>query len=193
MTGDAGPAGPERIPIYANAAGSEDNEAFRASFADLNNVPPFAQQRGSLRSFTDLKDNLPFESKASEELLTKLPKAQPLDFPTVPKAPRAPQGMLPNDVSWIDYVVEFEDYLRKWDDFNGEIADHFGTRRASIRRTRFSNGYDFLGAYAEGDFDMQDYYIAIQQDNDVRRRWTAACEEHEQRFREFMMVREKMK
>ncbi|POR37545.1 DnaJ domain protein [Tolypocladium paradoxum] len=196
MTGDAGPERPEKIPINANASGSEDSEEFRASFADLKNVAPFAQQKVGLKSFTDLKDNLPFESKASEELPIKLPKAQPLVFPTAPEAPRLPptvaiEGMKPNIASWSKYLAEFESYLQQWDDFNGQVVDHFATRKAHIARTRSSKGYGFLGA--RGDGDIQEYYNWVQQDNDVRQRWNAACDEHEQRFREFMAFREKMK
>ncbi|KND93174.1 DnaJ-like protein rsp1 [Tolypocladium ophioglossoides CBS 100239] len=159
MTGDAGPERPEKMPINSNAGGSEDSEEFKASFADLKNVAPFAQQnqqKVGLGSFADLEDNLPFESKASEELPIKLPKAQPLVFPTAPEAPRLPptvaiEGMKPNIASWSKYLAEFESYLQQWDDFNGQVVDHFATRKAHIAQTRSSKGYAFLGARGDGD------------------------------------------
>ncbi|KJZ79884.1 hypothetical protein HIM_00598 [Hirsutella minnesotensis 3608] len=196
VASDDRPPRPEKVPIPANAAGSEDSEEFRATLADLKNVPPFAQPKAGLTSFADLKDNLPFESKASEDLPIKLPKVQPLVFPTPPEAPRLPptvaiEGIKPNTASWAKYLEEFEDYLQKWDVFNGQVVDHFTTRKAHISRIRSSKGYAFLGA--RSDSDIREYFNWVQQDNDVRQRWCAACNEHEQRLREFLAFREKMK
>lgn len=196
VAGDMRPPRPVKLPIDPNTVGSEDSEDIRASFADLKNVAPFAQQQSGLRSLDDLKDNLPFESKASGELPIKMSKAQPLAFPCPPEAPRLPptvaiDGLKPNTASWVKYLEEFEVYLREWDDFNGQVVDHFATRKAHIAQTRASKGYAFLGARGEGD--IQSYYHWLQQDNDVRQRWNAACEEHERRYREFMAFREKMK
>lgn len=180
-----------------NAVGSEDSEDFRATLGDLRNVEPFAQPHNSgLKSLSDLKDNLPFESKASQDISIKLPKAPPLRFPSPPKAPQRPptvaiNGMMPNVMSWKKYVSEFEGYLKTWDAFNAQVVDHFATRNSQISNTRAEKGYAFLASL--GDADVQDYYNSVQQDNDVRRRWREACEEHEKRFREFMAFREKMK
>ncbi|PHH90471.1 hypothetical protein CDD83_3566 [Cordyceps sp. RAO-2017] len=194
--GDAKPERPEKIPLNANAVGSEDSEEFRASFADLKNVAPLAHEKAGLKSFEDLKDGLPFESKASEDLPIKLPKANPLIFPTPPEAPRLPptvaiEGMKPNAASWVKYLADFESYLQLWDDFNGQVVDHFATRKAHISRTRTLKGYKFLGARSDGE--IREYFNWVQQDNDVRLRWNAACDQHEDRLREFMAFREKMK
>ena len=196
MPSGAGPARPEKIPVNANATGSEDSEEFRASFADLKNVAPFSQQKVGLAGFTELKDNLPFESKASEELPVKIPQPQPLVLPTAPEAPRLPpilaiEGMTPTIASWSKYLAEFGSYLQQWDDFNGQVVEHFATRKAGIAESRSLKGYAFLGA--RGDGDMREYFNWVQQDNGVRQRWNATCKEHEQRLREFMMFREKMK
>ncbi|KAF4460843.1 hypothetical protein FALBO_12367, partial [Fusarium albosuccineum] len=179
-----------------NIVGSEDSEEFRASFADLRNVAPFAQQSSGLRSFADLKANLPFESKASPEIPMKLPKVHPLRFPTPPIAPELPpmvaiNGAQPNMASWEKYVKDFENYMQLWDTFNGQVVDHFTTRKSHIARTRGEKGYSFLEA--RGDADVQEYYNWLEQDMDVRRQWVAACEEHERRFREFMAFRQTMK
>lgn len=186
----------ERKPMTANLQGSEDSEEFRATFEDLKNVAPFATPKAGLKSFTDLKDSLPFESQASSELHLDVPQAQPLVFPEPPVAPRLPptvavDGVKPNVASWNKYVEEFEGYLRLWDMFNSQVVDHFATRKSNILHTRASKGYSFLGA--RGDTDIVEYHNWVEQDNGVRRRWLAACEEHEMRFREFMAFREKMK
>ncbi|OBS21441.1 hypothetical protein FPOA_07779 [Fusarium poae] len=165
-----------RKPINPNNVGSEDSEEFLASFADLRNVAPFTQQSSGLKSFSDLKDNLPFENA-----------------PTAPEIPAAMMvsGIQPSAQSWETYVKDFEDYMKQWDVFNAQVVDHFATRKSHIARTRAEKGYSFLEN--RGDGDIQEYYNWLEQDMDVRRRWTAACEEHEQRFREFMAFRMKMK
>lgn len=190
------PQRPAKIPLDANAAGSEDSEEFRASFADLKNVAPLAQQKEGLGSFSSLKDNLPFESKASDFPPGRLSNPQPLEFPEPPVAPRlhatvAIEGMKPNTASWNKYLADFEDYLRQWDSFNGQVVDHFATRKTLISGTREAKGYGFLGA--RGDTEMQEYFNWVQQDNDVRRRWMDACIEHQDRIREFMAYRDKMR
>ncbi|KAG8358343.1 hypothetical protein FVEN_g4117 [Fusarium venenatum] len=185
-----------RKPVNPNNVGSEDSEEFIASFADLRNVAPFTQQSSGLKSFSDLKDNLPFESKAAPQIPIKLPAVHPLIFPNAPTAPQIPaaimaSGIQPSAQSWETYVKEFEDYMKQWDVFNAQVVDHFATRKSHISRTRAEKGYAFLEN--RGDDDIQEYYNWLEQDMDVRRRWTAACEEHERRFREFMAFRMKMK
>ncbi|KAL7950297.1 hypothetical protein V8C42DRAFT_195099 [Trichoderma barbatum] len=186
----------ERKEIPVTFKGSEDSEEFRATLKDLKNVAPFAPPKAGLKSFTDLKDNLPFESQASTELHLDVPHAHSLVFPEPPIAPRLPptvavDGIKPNLTSWSKYLEEFESYLRRWDIFNSQVVDHFSTRKSNISHVRTSKGYSFLGA--RGDNEIMEYHNWVEQDNEVRRRWQVACEEHETRFREFMAFREKMK
>ncbi|KAM6481272.1 hypothetical protein HDV62DRAFT_380837 [Trichoderma sp. SZMC 28011] len=186
----------ERKEIPVTFKGSEDSEEFRATFEDLKNVAPFAPPKAGLKSFTELKDNLPFESQASAELHIDVPHPHPLVFPEAPIAPKLPptvavEGIKPNVASWTKYLEEFESYLRRWDLFNSQVVDHFATRKSNISHARGSKGYSFLGA--RGDSDILEYHNWLEQDNGVRQRWQAACEEHELRFREFMAFREKMK
>lgn len=185
----------ERKEIPINFKGSEDSEEFRATFEDFKNVAPFAPPKPGLKSFTELKDNLPFESQASAELHLNDPsQPQQLELPDPPLAPGLPlmvEGAKPNASVWTKYLEEFEGYLRRWDIFNSQVVDHFATRKANISNARMSKGYSFLGV--RGDTDVLEYYNWVEQDNGVRRMWLAACEEHEIRFREFMAFREKMK
>ncbi|KAH7328218.1 hypothetical protein B0I35DRAFT_472958 [Stachybotrys elegans] len=175
--------------------GSEDSEEFRATLDDLKNVAPFAQDVQGLKSLSDLKANLPFESKASTASVN-LPQVQPLAFPDIPEAPRLPptvaiSGMKPNVPSWEKYLREFEVYLQRWDIMHALVLAHFSTRLENLSQARQTKGYGFLGV--RGDSEVYDYFVSVQQDNEVRRRWSAACEEHEKRLREFMAFREKMK
>lgn len=189
-----GPEEKKEMPVHFQ--GSEDSEEFRATLDDLKHVAPFAPRNVGLKSLDDLVDNLPFESKASTELHLDVPHAHPLVFPEPPAAPKLPptvavDGIKPNVASWSKYLEEFEGYLRRWDLFNAQVVDHFATRKSNIAHARASKGYSFLGA--RGDSDVLEYHKWIEQDNGVRQRWQAACEEHEVRFREFMAFREKMK
>ncbi|KAM3534544.1 hypothetical protein MY4038_002232 [Beauveria bassiana] len=195
-TQNSAPTSHVGTPSVPHARGSEDSEEFLASFEDFKNVAPFAQPKAGLQSFSDLKDNLPFESKASDEVPLQMPKVQPLVFPIPPVAPRPPptvaiESVMPSDSSWNKYLDDFGMYLQEWELFNSQVVDHFATRNAHIRRDRESKGYAFLGSRSESD--ITEYISWIQQDNDVRRRWNAACEGHEERFREFMAFRSRMK
>ncbi|KAG9259268.1 uncharacterized protein F5Z01DRAFT_632339 [Emericellopsis atlantica] len=182
-----------------NGAGSEDSAEFQANLADLRNVAPFANVDGTgLHSFGSMKDNLPFESKASETipLEPKPVHTQPLVFPDAPLAPRPPPtmavpGMPTNNGTWERYVGDFAEYLQKWEDFTGQVTDHFAARKTQIMGLRKEKGYGFLGA--RSDTDCLEYLKSVQQDNDVRSRWSAACDEHEQRLREFIACREKVR
>lgn len=193
------PAVPPRqpSPIKPTVGGSEDGEDFvAANFSDMKNVPPFSQPAAGLKSFMDLKDNLPFDSQAAPQSPSKVPKAQPLIFPPPPTAPRLPptvavEGIKPTAASWSQYLEEFERYLAEWESFNAKVVDHFAARNSQIAKMRAEKGYSFLGSRRDGD--CRDYYNWIEQDNDVRRRWNAACEGHEMHFRDLMAFREKMK
>ncbi|KAF7546507.1 hypothetical protein G7Z17_g8392 [Cylindrodendrum hubeiense] len=195
VNGEAKPAESTKKEFNPNAVGSEDSEEFQASLADLKNVAPFTHQDSGLKSFTELKDNLPFESKPSVHIPIKPPQPTSLVFPTPPIAPNLPpvaiNGMKPNVASWEKYVKEFEIYLQSWDGFNASVVDHFSTRKHNIATMRLSQGYSFLEARDE--VAIQEYFNWLRQDSEVRKRWITVCEEHELRFREFMAFRMKMK
>lgn len=185
---------PADIPLYSNAAGSEDSDEFRTTFAELKNVAPFSQQGEGLASLGGLKDNLPFDSKASDVPPVTLPRTQPLAFPAAPVAPRPPpalavEGMTPTAASWAKYLTEFGHYLTLWDSFNGQVVDHFATRKSLIADMRASKGYGFLGTRGGGE--LQEYYNWVQQDNDVHGRWMKECEEHQGRLQEFLAFRDR--
>ncbi|KEY65552.1 hypothetical protein S7711_08232 [Stachybotrys chartarum IBT 7711] len=196
LNGDAQVEDRGRKQFNANAGGSEDSDEFRATLSDLRNVAPFTQDGQGLKSLSDLKDNLPFDSKASGARMNKIPQAKTLTFPDVPQAPRLPptvaiSSMKPNVPSWDKYLKDFELYLQQWDMMNARVMTHFSTRMQHISEQRKSKGYSFLGS--RNDNDIYEYYNSVQQDNEVRARWNQACEEHEKRLREFMAFRDKMK
>ena len=199
-TGKKDPEEMNKKPVNLPAGGSEDTDEFQASFAEFKNVAPFASEGGGLKSFSNMRDELPFESKPSAQIpieredVASQTAPKPLVLPDPPRAPRPPPtigvpNMKTNDSTWSKYIQEFQDYVRDWDLFTGQVTDHFAARKAQINKMRASKGYGFL---ISGDGECSEYFTSVQQDNDVRRRWHAACEDHEQRLREFIACRDKM-
>ncbi|KAF3811647.1 DnaJ-related protein rsp1 [Colletotrichum gloeosporioides] len=178
-----------------NAAGSEDSEEFRASFADLKNVAPFAQTASGLGSLGDLKMNLPFESQPSSSIPIEKEKKPALEFPVVPVAPRPPPtfavGLKPTGGAWQKYIQDFQSYVLRWEIFNAQVIEHFNARKTNIADLRARKGYDFIAS--RGDDELMEYLDWMQQDKEVRRKWALACEDHEARIREFMLYKSKMK
>ncbi|KAL0944363.1 DnaJ domain-containing protein [Colletotrichum truncatum] len=179
-----------------NAAGSEDSEEFRASFAELKNVAPFSQSPSGLGSLGDLKMNLPFESQPSSRIPIEKEKSKPvLEFPVVPMAPRPPPtfavpNLKPTGGAWQKYIQDFQSYVLRWEIFNAQVIEHFNARKTNIADLRARKGYAFLAS--RGNDELQEYLDWMQQDKEVRRKWTMACEEHETRIREFMVYKGKM-
>jgi hypothetical protein len=176
-----------------NAAGSEDSEEFKASFSDLRNVAPFAQQATGL-SMGDLGSSLPFESRPSARIPIKKEKAVPnLNFPKPPDAPRPPPtlavpALKPNANTWKQYVDEFAAYVNRWEDFNKQVVSHFVARGEVVDQRRPINGHGFLS-----DAGLEEYLNWMEQDKDVRKKWSEACHEHELRLKEFVAFRHRMK
>ncbi|TEA21766.1 DnaJ-related protein rsp1 [Colletotrichum sidae] len=196
VNGTAPKPAPLKPTFNANAAGSEDSEEFRANFAELKNVAPFADSASGLGSLGDLKMNLPFESQASSRIPIEKEKSKPtLDFPITPVAPRPPPtfavGLKPTGGAWQKYVQDFQSYVLRWEIFNAQVIEHFNARKTQVADLRARNGYRFLAS--RGDEELHEYLEWMQQDKDVRRKWAIACEDHEARIREFMVYKAKMR
>ncbi|TPX08451.1 uncharacterized protein E0L32_010068 [Thyridium curvatum] len=184
-----------------NAAGSEDTDDFRASFADLKKTEPFAPSATGLNSFQDLKSNLPFESKASATAPVPKPKPSRINFPVPPPAPPPPAalavpGLKPSAGAWEKYVWQFGDYMQEWATFNNRYVDHFQARRNTFeKQRRGSNGTKggFAWLATKGDDGIREYLGWMEQDREVRTKWAAAASEHEMHVREFMAHRDRMK
>ncbi|KAK0629666.1 hypothetical protein B0T17DRAFT_506193 [Bombardia bombarda] len=182
------------MPASTNNAGSEDSdEFFKPMLKELRNVEPFAPS--GLNSFSDLKSNLPFESKPSARIPIKQEKPKPLNFPHPPVAPRPPpvlaiSSLKPNAVAWAKYMSEFELYQNEWDVFNKRIVDHFAARQR-VSEEKKKQGLGWLNTL--GDAGIQETLRWYEEDKMVRQRWMAACDQHELHVREFMKHRDRMK
>ncbi|KAK8090835.1 DnaJ domain-containing protein [Apiospora phragmitis] len=187
-------------PFAAPVGGSEDSEEFRTTFADFKKCEPFAEPVPSgLKSFADLKSTLPFDSKPSETI--PLEREQPvgvsLDFPTPPVAPRLPPTMAvpsirPSVTQFRKYAQDFGNYMDKWEVFNQKVLDHFVARQEQYKLRRQQLGVAWLDSAQGGDVARL-YQNEIEQDHEVRKKWSQWCDEHQSRMREYVTFRDRVK
>jgi len=185
--------------LKENARGSEDSDGFLHSnlFADFKNVAPFAQQPSGLGSLSDLKSDLPFESRASAKIPVEkeAATAKPITFPPRPTAPRPPPalavpGLKPSAVAWKTYVQAFHVYMSDFAEFNARYADHFAARRRLIDQNRKDTGFNWIES--RGDTGIREYLRWLEEDKIVRQEWTVVSDAHEMRVQEFARCRDKM-
>lgn len=215
----AAPARPPKIPT--SKLGSEDTSGFFGpNLSDFTKVAPFAPQVSGLGSLGDLAFNLPFESKPAPKVTLEVdedttpadtnpngfsnnahlqaqpsPTATSLSFPSDPKPPHPPPvlaipHMKPSTEAWAHYVREFHAYMEQWADFNARVTDHFSARKGMMEESRRRTNFTWVEA--RDDAGMKKYIQWLEEDQLVRRKWMAACEDHERRVREFLGYREKM-
>lgn len=177
--------------------GSEDTDEFKASFADLRNVEPFAEHASGLNSFGDLRSNLPFPSAASGKVPVRKPvanKTQRIDLPMPPKPPATPAalgptlGLKPSAVTWKTYMDNFARYMEEWHMYNARFIDHFAARKVQVQH-KLSN-LDWISS--KDDAGLAEYNSWEEQDHMVREEWNAACNNHEIHMRTFTINRQKM-
>lgn len=177
--------------------GSEDTEEFKASFADLRNVEPFAQRATGLDSFGDLRSNLPFPSAASGQIPVRKPvahKEKQINLPMPPKPPASPAalgpslGLKPSAATWKKYMDNFAQYMEEWHTYNARFIEHFAARKVQVQQ-KLSN-LDWISS--KDDSGLAEYNSWEEQDHLVRDEWVAACNNHEIHTRGFMINRQKM-
>lgn len=195
------PAVPPRPnPFAIPTGGSEDSEEFRTNFADFKKVEPFTDPApAGLNTFADLKSTLPFESQASAQppLEHGQPPPAPLEFPTPPVAPRLPPTMAvaavrPSMSQFRKYAHDFGNYMDKWEIFNQKVLDHFVARQVQHTSRRQELGPSWLDTTVGGDM-ARTYQAEAALDHEVRKQWSRACDEHQNRIREFVTFRDRVK
>lgn len=194
---DGKTAGGHQAGVSPPVGGSEDTEEFRASFADLRNVEPFAERPTGLNSFGDLKSNLPFQSAAAGQAPVRKPvatRSQNLSLPNPPIPPASPAalgpnlGLKPSASTWKKYLEDFAQYMVEWHLYNTLFIDHFAARRVQMQ-TKLSN-LDWVAA-RDGS-GLEEYNSWADQDRTVRDKWAVACNNHDIHMRGFMINRQKM-
>lgn len=192
-------ANPATIDSHTGMAppvgGSEDSEEFRATFADLRNVEPFAQPPTGLDSFGDMKSNLPFPSSAAGQAPVQKPPSKPIKLvlPEPPKPPNAPptfavHGLKPSATAWVKYAGDFCNYLAEWQAFNTKYTDHFQARNVEMHKKMANTGW--VGS--RDGAGMQEYLVWGEQDRQVRAKWTNACSDHDVHVQVFAAHRDRM-
>lgn len=205
-----------------NNVGSEDSEEFRATLSDIHKVEPFAENTSGIQgnagtglgSLGDLQNNLPFESKAASASMSMQQAAgssaaraarsrsrssrKNISFPKAPVAPHPPPalgvpGLQPSASAWDKYVSEFRHYMLEWAAFNKRYVDHFQARCHEIEMQRRDGDFSWLTS-ADGDNNGINRYLDwMEQDEEVRARWSVACSGHDLEVRKFMAYRERMR
>ncbi|KAI1342328.1 hypothetical protein F5Y15DRAFT_299745 [Xylariaceae sp. FL0016] len=183
-------------PFASVSGGSEDTDTFHTNFADFTKVEPFAEPKSTgLKSFADLKANLPFQSQPSETIPLNRSGAPdgPLEFPTPPVAPRLPPLMPRPTVSHFrKYSQDFYLYMDKWQEFNQKVVNHFSTRQTLLEQRRLQRGKSWLDMDATSD-GAYDYVKELDQDQLVRSQWLKACADHQKQVNEFREFRDRFK
>ncbi|EPE09890.1 hypothetical protein F503_04985 [Ophiostoma piceae UAMH 11346] len=169
-----------------------------------------------LGSFGDLKSHLPFDSKAATPLTATTSAAsgagstptasrrKTISFPRPPLAPHPPPvlavpGLQPSAGAWDKYVSTFRDYMVAWNAFNTLYVDHFVARRKDFvygpRQPRAAADVptpaDWISEVDNGGIDQ--YLGWLEQDDQVRARWTQACGEHSNNVQQFKRYRDQMR
>ncbi|KAK0645526.1 hypothetical protein B0T16DRAFT_457544 [Cercophora newfieldiana] len=189
--------GPTVTKPHPNTAGSEDTDDFlRPMFADFQKVEPFAPKATGLGSFGDMKTNLPFDSKPSVKIPIQKEeqKEVTVTVPTFPICPPPPPALAvalrPSAAAWKDYVINFTKYLDEWNKIEKQIHGHFVARD---RRGEQAGAQRFAWVNMRGDQGCEQYLRHLQEDRFIRQEWAKACDVHEQRVRDYVKYREKMK
>lgn len=194
---DSAPEVPPRPAFVPSVAGSEDSEEFQAKLSDLKNVEPLAGRATGLDSFVDLKSNLPFPSAASGHVPAKRPVSKAhdlhLNLPLPPTAPHPPPalavpGLKPSAAAWKKYADDFTAYVADWHAYNVKYADHFKARMTEVK-LKMSNSSWLQSKDGNG---IREYMLWVEQDREVRARWTEVSDEHEMNVRLFAAHSEKM-
>ncbi len=186
-------------PFAVHHGGSEDTDDFRTTLSDLKETEPFIDPIPTgLKSFSDLKSTLPFESRPSEQIpIEKRHESTTLDFPIPPVAPRLPptvavKAIRPNIAQWRKYAQEFYSYMDKWEAFNAKVVEHFSTRQRLYAARRRQHGSAWLVSSQDGKH-LEDYTMELQQDQEVQKKWVDACSIHRDRVREYTEFRDRIK
>jgi len=197
QSGGAEPGtGQTATKAHLNTAGSEDTDGFlRSMFTDFKKVEPFAPQPAGLGGFGDMKTNLPFDSKPSAKVpIQKEEKEVTVSLPPFPVCPPPPPALAvslrPSSSSWKEYVINFARYLDDWNKIDKQIHEHFVARD---RKGELEGAQRFAWVNMHSDKGCERYLRHLQEDKFIRQKWADACSVHEQRVRDFMGFREKMK
>ncbi|KAF3272882.1 hypothetical protein TWF970_009905 [Orbilia oligospora] len=122
---------PKDAPPLRSTVGEIPKEPVFPNLGGLRNVEPlsYASANGLNSHWHNMRDNLPFESKAAS--FVRLSPAPELSKKALnlPKAPEAPTT--PNDISltsYDKYCAQMTVYQAHWNEYNGKIVNHLRAR-----------------------------------------------------------------
>ena len=175
----------------------------------LKEEAPFKSE--GLNGVNDLKNNLPFESRASSHVRTdSRPTASRLklsDYPQPPRPVAPPAIDRLNDENWKTYCQTMQEYMNQWSIFETKMIEHFKLRREQLNTCMNQNWISMPsdGPQAEqidqvknsglvnGDGGLKAGYGAYMQwlkdDASCHAWWDRACEIHRDVMEELGQLR----
>jgi hypothetical protein len=179
-------------------------------FDEFKEQKPFKAE--GLNGVDDLKNDLPWESRASTHVRTDSKthahRLKTADYPQPPKRVSPPALDHLNGENWKRYVASMKDYMSQWTLFELNMIEHFKQRRIRLNTCMADNwiGMPSDGPPAEkieamnglacGPDGMKAGYGAymqwLQEDESCHAWWDTAFENHKQVMDELGQVREKL-
>ena len=185
-TSNEGGATPRATPVSSNAANGsrQEPDSLNLNLNSFRHVAPFKRSTGEgLGAVDDLKDALPFESRASPTRPNFEYASKPLDFPRVPKAPAPPQQL--SLATWDAYVAEMNNYMFNWNTFSYKMLMVFQRRQEEHREI----GPSWI---AKMGGDCAAYLEGLNEDERARKYWDIASDHHKECMMKLKDTRDKM-
>lgn len=155
---------------------------------DLASVLPTPSAGEGLDGLQNISSTLPFPSKSSANVPTKIYTPQALSLPKLPVAPEEPTKL--TKASWHSYCERFGRYLVKYHDFDTQMVGHFTGRRQQADDL-ISKGVAELESV--GAETWMSYQRGVEEDERVSLHWTIGRDRHLDSVRKFESVRGRVK
>lgn len=175
---------PEDAPSSRSKPGHIPGEPTFPDLGGLRNVEPlsYASANGLNNHWHNVRDNLPFESKAAPFVPLSPAPELPKKNPSLPKPPETPTA--PNDISLTSYdryCAQMTVYQAHWNEYNGKIVNHLRARLdANILQCAQNKGFA-TGTSTDAEtgikLDLKQTMKAISEldeDRRIRAEWETA-------------------
>lgn len=177
-----------RKPVPSVVTGPGKGQARDGDKLNLGNfkgVAPFAPNQEGIQDLNDLTTALPFQSRPSTKPPSS-PAPQPLQLPSPPKAPVAPEQLTPP--AWEHYRLAMRAYMNEWNAYNRRMLNHFNERLATVETMSLKP--EWMTAVGDGGYEK--YMRGVEDDFRVREHWDVSWERHRECMKALGAVRRKL-
>ncbi|KAI4182949.1 MAG: hypothetical protein LQ346_006438 [Caloplaca aetnensis] len=179
-------APPRPVPSAVTGPGQgQSRDRDQLNLSHFKNVAPFAPNQEGIKDLNDLTTTLPFQSRPSARPPSS-PVPQPLQLPSPPKAPVAPEQLAPP--AWERYTSAMRAYMNEWNAYNTKMLNHFNERLATVKAMSLKP--DWMTAVGDGGYEK--YMRGVEDDFRVREHWDVSWERHRECMKTLGTVREKL-